>query len=589
MHRNGVPKQAVDCLFTTLQNATHQVRTGYGDSSSSYGGPNWITPMHGIGQGNGAGPAIWAVLSSPLLNLLRSKGFGCEFLSPFSKEALHFVGYAFADDTDVIVSQTHMNSHIEAIQTLQRAVNTWEGGLKATCGAIVPEKTFWYLIDFTWSGGRWHYKSVEDSPGSILLNDIEGIPKELRRCEVHDAQDTLGIFLAPDGNTLQQQKKMKELAIQWADCMRTGRISRDDAWLSFYSTIWKTLSYPLPALNLSKEECEKIMALILQYLLPAMGICRTFTRALVYNSVKYMGIGIHHPYTIQEILRIKDILRRVHKHSTTGKLYRSSLEVLILEIGMGEEIQNLPEDVVDTLATDSLVKSTCQFLQKYDLTLLHDIKIKPLREDDQLIMKAFYALSPTSSELMALNRCRLYLQVLFLSEICTGDGLAISGDAWVGKCFEVPHKQESWPRQQRPSHKDWTIWQLFIKKAFIVRGLRLRVPLSNWLTCEDGWEWFFSPSQECLFKLEQGKWISYSQVHKRDRLPTFSNPGTPANPPSDLNRATIYFRKTKLYAQDFPPSLLFPTLQWRHSPNTSSLLHLEKAGASHIWTSVMMA
>jgi hypothetical protein len=110
MQRNGVPRPAVDCLFSTLQYASHQVRTGYGDSSSSYGGSKWITPMHGIGQGNGVGPAIWAVLSSPLLNLLRSKGFGCEFISPFSKEPLHFMGYAFVDDTDVIVSQPSMGS-----------------------------------------------------------------------------------------------------------------------------------------------------------------------------------------------------------------------------------------------------------------------------------------------------------------------------------------------------------------------------------------------------------------------------------------------------------------------------------------------
>ncbi len=148
MQRNGVPKPAVDCLFTTLQNATHQVRTGHGDSSTIYGGPNWTTPMHGIGQGNGASLAIWAVLSSPLLNLLHSNGFGCEFLSPFSNNPLHFVGYTFVDDTNVIVSRPSMASHSEVIQTLQEAVDHWEGGLKATCGAIVPEKTFWYLIDF---------------------------------------------------------------------------------------------------------------------------------------------------------------------------------------------------------------------------------------------------------------------------------------------------------------------------------------------------------------------------------------------------------------------------------------------------------
>ncbi len=53
-----------------------------------------MAPMHGIGQGNGAGPVIWAVLNTPLLNLLISSGFGCEFISPLSKEKIHFVGYA---------------------------------------------------------------------------------------------------------------------------------------------------------------------------------------------------------------------------------------------------------------------------------------------------------------------------------------------------------------------------------------------------------------------------------------------------------------------------------------------------------------
>jgi hypothetical protein len=66
----GVPKEAINCLFSMLQNATHQVCTGYGDSTSLYGGPYWLIPMHGIGQGNGAGSAIWAVVSSPILNLL---------------------------------------------------------------------------------------------------------------------------------------------------------------------------------------------------------------------------------------------------------------------------------------------------------------------------------------------------------------------------------------------------------------------------------------------------------------------------------------------------------------------------------------
>ncbi len=164
-------------LESTLQNARHRVRTGYGDSTSSYGGSKWSTPMHGIGQGNGAGPAIWAVLSTPLLNLLFTKGCGCEFICPISQTPYNSVGYAFVDDTDVIESKLDMMDHREAKNKLQIAVDTWEGGLKATCGAVVPEKTFWYLIDFQWATGRWRYKSIFECPGSIFLNDILGCRK----------------------------------------------------------------------------------------------------------------------------------------------------------------------------------------------------------------------------------------------------------------------------------------------------------------------------------------------------------------------------------------------------------------------------
>jgi hypothetical protein len=74
MQRVRVPKNIVLCLFTTLQEEVHRVRTGFGDSQASYGGPVWLVPIHGIGQGNGAGLAIWVVVSTPLLNRKRALG-----------------------------------------------------------------------------------------------------------------------------------------------------------------------------------------------------------------------------------------------------------------------------------------------------------------------------------------------------------------------------------------------------------------------------------------------------------------------------------------------------------------------------------
>jgi len=50
--------------------------------------------------------------------------------------------------------------HTTANKTLplmQAALDLWNQGLSATRGALIPEKSFWYLIDFKWAGSRWKY------------------------------------------------------------------------------------------------------------------------------------------------------------------------------------------------------------------------------------------------------------------------------------------------------------------------------------------------------------------------------------------------------------------------------------------------
>ena len=60
MQRLGVPSDTCRLMFGTLQQVHHYVRTTYGDSASHYCGVQ-LQPLQGIGQGNGAGPAIWLV------------------------------------------------------------------------------------------------------------------------------------------------------------------------------------------------------------------------------------------------------------------------------------------------------------------------------------------------------------------------------------------------------------------------------------------------------------------------------------------------------------------------------------------------
>jgi hypothetical protein len=74
-HQN-IPASACICVFTTLQNLHHTVRTIYGDSKSGYGETLWAVPYYGVDQGNGAGPVIWAVVSTPVLKMMKDEGLG---------------------------------------------------------------------------------------------------------------------------------------------------------------------------------------------------------------------------------------------------------------------------------------------------------------------------------------------------------------------------------------------------------------------------------------------------------------------------------------------------------------------------------
>jgi hypothetical protein len=105
-------------------------------------------------------------------------------------------------------------------------------------------------------------------------------------------------------------------------------------WTAVQSTIFRTLAYPLPALNLSKKEWDGIMSPLLATVLPRLGICRHFPRAMVFIPVKVFGLGFQHLYTLQEITRMKDLVYHTANNTITGHLLPSIIRALAHRVGI---------------------------------------------------------------------------------------------------------------------------------------------------------------------------------------------------------------------------------------------------------------
>jgi hypothetical protein len=169
MHRLGVAPEVCHMLFGTLQDIQHYIRTSYGDSASSYG--TIQIPLQGVLQGNGAGPAIWLVISIPIINMIKAEGFGLRCWTAITDEEFHFVCYTFVNDADFIHAPWPHDNFLVLITEMQSMLDHWEGGIRASGGALVKDKSYWYLIVcWEWRDDAWHYKSIADSPGTLAIS-----------------------------------------------------------------------------------------------------------------------------------------------------------------------------------------------------------------------------------------------------------------------------------------------------------------------------------------------------------------------------------------------------------------------------------
>ena len=533
LQRMGVSAETCQMMFGTLQDIEHYVATAYGISDQGYGAVE--IPLQGIGQGNGAGPSIWLLITIPLINMLRDGGYGFRSTTPITGSAYRFVCYTFVDDTDTVHSTSDATvKYPQLVQEMQCAINTWEGGLRATGGALSHDKSYWYLMSMQWHHGRqkWTYQSVRDTPASLsILGDSANLRRPLTRHECSHAEETLGLWIAPDANQKAQVLALQTKLSLWSDRIRTRQLPQSLAWLSITSGISMALKYPLAATNLSKADCKKITQPLLDVALPAMGLPRRMPHALVFAPKEFLGYGIFDIWVQQGIDQISVCLDYGHRKrdDITGNLLRDVSESLRIELGMPKSPLSYDYKTWHLCLTHTKLHVLWQFCSESGIQL-HDGRVDTpvLRLSDHFLMEIFSTTPRISpKELAILNHCRLFLRVKLLSDLCTGDGLSLRPDILDLRTPLDTRTSHLWPRTGVPNASRWRFWRDTLIKCFIPlqsRSHRLRTPLGPWCKPPPGWTWYLSPSQNQLYHLElNGQYAVYAQATTRHstRQPTF--------------------------------------------------------------------
>jgi hypothetical protein len=140
---------------------------------------------------------------------------------------------------------------------------------------------------------KWTLKAIEQLPGELQICMVDSdVLVNLQRVEPGKAVKTLGVMLNMEGMDEAQGIYLRQKGEDWAELIRLGRITKNDAWYALDTTIMKTFEYLMTATCLSQSQWDDVMALVLEAGLNLMQFSCRFPLTMIYGPVKSQGLGV---------------------------------------------------------------------------------------------------------------------------------------------------------------------------------------------------------------------------------------------------------------------------------------------------------
>jgi hypothetical protein len=135
------------------------------------------------------------------------------------------------------------------------------------------------------------------------------------------------------------------------------------------------------------------------------------------------------------------------------------------------------------------------------------------RQHDASLMEVALSYQFNHHQLREINSCRVYLQVITISDITDAAGIRILPSAFLGHRDPSRPSSLHWPAWQRPS--SWTSWRRLLQHIS-TRG-RLLQELGQWLTpSHQEWQWFHDTSQDVVYRqITPDRWEHFNPLRSR--------------------------------------------------------------------------
>lgn len=236
----------------------------------------------------------------------------------------------------------------------------------------------------------------------------------------------------------------------------------------------------MPVLSLTKHDCDTLLSITLQAFLPKIHINRNTSRTIVHGPFSRGSLAIPHIHTVQDIDKLHLFLGHLRLHDDTGILIHIDLTYVQLILGMPTLFLNLDPNKFIWMDKGWLT-SLWEFIYAADLQIHYPEQWLPTQSRENVIFLMEWLLTKNlkANEIRLLNSCRLYLQVVTLSDIVSANGLYILPEIKAGKTLADRQSNWDWPIQGRPTTVAWSLWN--DQLSSLEHKGKLKVPLGRWI------------------------------------------------------------------------------------------------------------
>ena len=221
---------------------------------------------------------------------------GLEVYSPSGDKFCERLEDAFVDDTLMTVGGDGRDS----VEELRKNSQVHERYLYATGGMLALNKCFWTLVEWVWKDGSAEIEDYdsrtvtaenEDKRMRIILSQ-DGTEAVVKRIGPHKEYRTLGAFISSSGSFTTQVKVLTRKTRDWVYKIKYSALSECDKLLAYNAFLLPQVLYTTPCLQLDHATLQRIHRPAQEIALNAMGMNRSYPRAVAYAGAEYFGLDL---------------------------------------------------------------------------------------------------------------------------------------------------------------------------------------------------------------------------------------------------------------------------------------------------------